>query len=312
MVFNPIFSNQVRLIVSALPQVSKEKCFALKGGTAINLFVCDMPRLSVDIDLAYIPVEIRDISLINIDSALRRIGQNVTRYLPGTRATYNTMHNSSLCNRILIDGNNAKIKIEVSPVLRGSIHPPILTRVSPSVEDYYGSTEMRVLHFSDLYAGKICAALDRQHPRDLFDIIYLLKNEKMSADLKNCFLAYLLSHNRPMAELLDPSHLDIKELYENEFVGMTREPISIEELYQTRDELVSEIHKILTDNDKNFLVSLKLGKPDWSLFAYPHAQHLPAIQWKIYNISQMSEEKKSIAHKKLEQILFSGPVRSNQ
>ena len=47
---------QVRLLVRELPVVAKETCFALKGGTALNLFVRDMPRLSVDIDLAYVPL----------------------------------------------------------------------------------------------------------------------------------------------------------------------------------------------------------------------------------------------------------------
>ncbi len=49
---NP-FTEQVRLLVALLPRVAKQECFALKGGTAINMFLRDMPRLSVDIDLAY-------------------------------------------------------------------------------------------------------------------------------------------------------------------------------------------------------------------------------------------------------------------
>jgi hypothetical protein len=55
---NP-FTEQVRLLVALLPSVAKQTCFALKGGTAINLFLRDMPRLSVDIDLTYLPVEDR-------------------------------------------------------------------------------------------------------------------------------------------------------------------------------------------------------------------------------------------------------------
>jgi hypothetical protein len=50
-------------------------CFALKGGTAINLFVQDMPRLSVDIDLTYLPVESRDIFLLNIEAELLKMKQ---------------------------------------------------------------------------------------------------------------------------------------------------------------------------------------------------------------------------------------------
>jgi len=73
----PPFTEQVRLLVMLLPHVAKQDCFALKGGTAINLFLRDMPRLSVDIDLAYIPVEDRDTSLAGIDDALFKITNDI-------------------------------------------------------------------------------------------------------------------------------------------------------------------------------------------------------------------------------------------
>lgn len=307
MIFNPTFSNQVRLLVTALPQVFKEECFALKGGTAINLFVRDMPRLSVDIDLAYIPLEDRDTSLSKIDSALKRIGQHVTRYIPGTRVIENAMHNTSFCNRIQVYGNNAIIKIEVTPVLRGSVHPVELRRLSPAVEEEFGGAEMRLLHFADLYGGKICAALDRQHPRDLFDVKYLLTNEGITEDLKNCFLVYLLSHSRPIAELLNPTPKNIHDMYVNEFAGMTREKVTVEELYQARDLLLSRIHELLNDQDKEFLLSIKSGKPNWELSRYPNAVKFPAVQWKIHNLSRMTEDKRASSLNKLEKVLIHGP-----
>lgn len=307
MILSPIFFDQVRLLVATLPQIHKEKCFALKGGTAINLFIRDMPRLSVDIDLTYIPIEDRNASLSKIDSALKRIGKNIARYIPGTRVTANTMHNTSYCNRIQVWGENAIIKIEVTPVLRGSIHPVAVHKLSQAVEEIFGSAEMRLLHFSDLYGGKICAALDRQHPRDLFDIKNLLSEGGISEDLKNCFLIYLISHNRPMAELLDPTPQDINSMYLNEFVGMTREKVDVEELYLARDMLLSQIHELLNEKDKIFLLSVKNGTPNWSIFAYPEVANLPAIQWKMHNISQMQSKKKDLSFTKLERILQQGP-----
>ena len=74
--------GQVRLLMDVMPAVAEEACFALKGGTAINFFVRDMPRLSVDIDLAYLPIEDRDISLRAIDQALRRIAERLSGYSP--------------------------------------------------------------------------------------------------------------------------------------------------------------------------------------------------------------------------------------
>lgn len=310
MALSPTFFDQVRLLVAALPQIHKEDCFALKGGTAINLFIRDMPRLSVDIDLAYIPLEDRDTSLNKIDSALKRIKKNITRYIPGTRVTENVMHGTSHCNRIQVYGKDAVIKIEVTPVLRGSIHPVAAKKLSPTVEEVFGAAQMSLLHFSDLFAGKICAALDRQHPRDLFDVKHLLSNEGITEDLKNCFLVYLVSHSRPMAELLDPSPKDIQKMYQNEFTGMTREGVTIEELYAARDLLVSRIHEILNNNDRNFLLSIKSGQPNWALFGFPEAANLPAIQWKLHNISQMQPQKRELSFNKLERILQHGPSRS--
>lgn len=309
MALSPTFSNQVRLLVATLPQVYKEDCFALKGGTAINLFIRDMPRLSVDIDLTYLPLETRETSLKEIDTALKRIGNNIERYIPGTKVTANKMHKSRFCNRIQIVGDSALIKIEVTPVLRGCVHSPVTMSLTSSVEDMFGAARMRLLNFADLYGGKICAALDRQHPKDLFDIKYLLDNEGINEDLKNSFLVYLMSHNRPMAELLDPSPKDVTDLYEHEFIGMTSDEVSIEELYRSRNNLLHRIHHLLTEGDKGFLLSVKSGEPKWRLFAHPEASILPSIQWKLYNISHMTLQNRKKAFSKLQTVLTDGPSR---
>jgi predicted nucleotidyltransferase component of viral defense system len=99
MPFTDIYRKQVELLVQTLPQVAEETCFALKGGTAINLFVRDMPRLSVDIDLTYLPISDRNHSLADIDAALKRIGgrinrlhprYSITESAPETQTTINT------------------------------------------------------------------------------------------------------------------------------------------------------------------------------------------------------------------------------
>ncbi len=77
-----IFSDQVKFLVEVLPFVDSEECFALKGGTALNLFIRDLPRLSVDIDLAYLPVQDRDKSLSEVDAALKRIQTSIENKLP--------------------------------------------------------------------------------------------------------------------------------------------------------------------------------------------------------------------------------------
>lgn len=65
---NDTYKKQVELLLKTLPEVAKETCFALHGGTAINLFIRNMPRLSVDIDLTYLPIEGYETSRTNINA----------------------------------------------------------------------------------------------------------------------------------------------------------------------------------------------------------------------------------------------------
>jgi predicted nucleotidyltransferase component of viral defense system len=116
------YVSQIQLLVRSLPHIGEEKAFALKGGTAINLFYRNLPRLSVDIDLTYLPVMARDESLKEIDETLERIGSNISQQLRGASA------------------------------------------------------------------GKLHAAVDRQHPRDLFDVKLLYANAGFTDALFRTFL----------------------------------------------------------------------------------------------------------------------------
>jgi len=300
------FSSQVRLLVSVLPYVAKEKCFALKGGTAINLFIRDMPRLSIDIDLAYLPIQDREKSLQEIDAAMKRIKEHIVSTLTGVEVSESLLPSTNICIRLTVKYDTTQIKIEVTPVLRGSINPAVMKSLSSTTEAEYGSVSMQLLSFEDLYGGKLCAALDRQHPRDLFDVYHLLKNEGITTTLKNTFIVYLLSHPRPIAELLEPRFKEIEVMYEKEFMGMTVEPVALEILLRTRLDLIHMIHKRLNDEDRAFILSVKRGEPQWKLFAYPEAANLPAVRWKLHNLSRMGKAKRESALLKLEDILKNG------
>ena len=300
----PVFSEQVRLLVSLLPHIARQDCFALKGGTAINLFVRDMPRLSVDIDLVYLPVEERDTSLAAIDTALREITSDIMRVVPGCKVQAVTLKGTPYRFKLLVTLGDTAVKVEVTPVLRGSLYPPVMSEVNKRVRNAFGYARMQLLAFEDLYAGKLCAALDRQHPRDLFDVRQLLTKEGISRQLKDAFLVYLLGHHRPMVELLDPVMQDIEPAYREEFEGMVLEPVNLDELIETRSQLVQALHVMLTDSDKQFLLAVKQGRADWEQFAFPEAVRLPAIRWKLHNLDRMSEKKRREAARKLESVLF--------
>ena len=297
------FSEQVRLLVEVLPHVAGGSCFALKGGTAINFFVRDLPRLSVDIDLAYLPVEDRDTSLAAIDSELAAIQASVGEKLPAVSVEPGVLRRTNKRIKLLARRGETLVKIEVTPVLRGSVHPAETREATPRVQEQFGPVAAQTLGFDDLYGGKLVAALDRQHPRDLFDVGLLLRNEGISTRLKDTFLVYLLGHNRPMAELLDPTQQPLEESLLNEFAGMTEDPVGAEELAEVRVRLVETIQAALTDADREFLLSVKRGEPDWGAFPYPQARDLPAIRWKLHNLEQMSRKKRADATRKLEAAL---------
>ena len=179
-----------------------------------------------------------------------------------------------------------------------------MSEVNQRVRNAFGYARRQLLAFEDLYAGKLCAALDRQHPRDLFDVHQLLTNEGISRQLKNAFLVYLLGHNRPMVELLDPVMQDIEPAYRDEFEGMVLESVSLDELIETRSQLVQALRGMLTDLDKQFLLAVKQGHADWEKFTFPEAVRLPAIRWKLHNLDRMPEKKRREAARKLESVLF--------
>jgi len=297
------FYSRVRLLMRILPQIAQEPDFALKGGTAINLFVRDMPRLSVDIDLAYLPSGSRDEALANIQVALGRIGQRIQKQLRAVRVI-SQQTKSGLDYKLLVQQAGEEIIIETSPVMRGTINPPVVRAVHKKVEQEFGYARMAVSSFEDLYAGKLCAALDRQHPRDLFDVKVLYEHEGLDKSLHEVFIIYLLCGNRPIAEILQLQFQDLGAVYERQFLGMSSTKVSLQELESVRERLVQDIHQLLSDKQKQFLMSFKKGEPDWRLLNRPAVEYLPAIQWKLQNIKKMSEQKHRAALDKLANVLY--------
>jgi len=216
-----VFFRQAELLLRVLPFVNEEEIFALKGGTAINFFLRDLPRLSVDIDLTYLPVNDRETALIDIGKALLRISERAEKTIPGVRAFFKKDHEFDIVAGLLIRRGDATIKVEPNRVLRGSAFPTETRTLCQKAQDHFElSIEARTISFEDLYGGKACAALDRQHPRDLFDIHMLFKNEGLPEKVCKAFIVYLVSHSRPMIEILNPHWGDLRPIFEREFQGM--------------------------------------------------------------------------------------------
>lgn len=296
------YYRQVQLLLQIIPFVAQHDCFALKGGTAINLFVRDFPRLSVDIDLVFLPMMDRQEALQTIKDNLNTLAVNITEQIVHTRVT-SSFQDKADALRLLVERDGVQIKIELSPVLRGTVYEPQIISVCEAVEDEFGFAEIAVVSFEDLYAGKICAALDRQHPRDLFDIKQLLDNEGITDRLRKALLVYIISHPRPITELLKPHFKDISNIYEGEFRNMAEHDIPLAALANAREQLVNIINNELTQEERKFLLSFKSREPDWSLLGLPNIDKLPAVRWKLQNIGKMSPQKHADAYNQLKKRL---------
>ncbi len=296
------YYRQVQLLLQIIPFVARHDCFALKGGTAINLFVRDFPRLSVDIDLVFLPMMDRQEALQTIKDNLNTLAVNITEQIVHTRVT-SSFQDKADALRLLVERDGVQIKIELSPVLRGTVYEPQIISVCEAVEDEFGFAEIAVVSFEDLYAGKICAALDRQHPRDLFDIKQLLDNEGITDRLRKALLVYIISHPRPITELLKPHFKDISNIYEGEFRNMAEHDIPLAALANAREQLVNIINNELTQEERKFLLSFKSREPDWSLLGLPNIDKLPAVRWKLQNIGKMSPQKHADAYNQLKKRL---------
>ncbi|SDM76438.1 Nucleotidyl transferase AbiEii toxin, Type IV TA system [Franzmannia pantelleriensis] len=284
------YADTVRLLLSIAPDVFDNDIFAMKGGTAINLFLQDMPRLSVDIDVVYLPWQTpRDEALQAINEELAAIAQRVGRLGVQTRLIRSKDLGDT---KLIAENETSQVKVEVNVVFRGTVLPVERSTLSAQTSDLFGvEFEVPTLAPDELYASKLVAAMDRQHPRDLFDVLQLFETGSLTDAMVECFVVYLAGHNRPTHEVLFGNDKDIASEYERAFVGMTEEACSLEALLDTRARLRHELPRRLSDAHRQFLSGLTRAQPDWSLLQCPHAEQLPALRWKLANLNTFQKRR---------------------
>jgi len=303
------YKAQVDLLLQILPYVADEEIFALNGGTAINLFIRELPRLSVDLDLTYLPFDTREFAFQNIHDALGRIKKAIESAIKGLKVT-TVPFNGGTYVKLNCQYQNAQIKIEVNTTTRGHFLPTRFMQVTDKVQDEFGKfAAINIVSHAELYGGKICAALDRQHPRDLFDVRLLLDNERFTKEVRYGFIVGLLSHKKPIHELIKPILKDQKSAYDSQFSGMTAIEFSYDDYENTRNQLIEKINESLTEEDKKLIYSFEKGNPDWEMFPYKVINDLPAVQWKLLNINKLIKKdpyKHEQLVKALKDVLFQG------
>ena len=299
------YYNQAKLLLKILPLINKFPDFALKGGTAINFFVRNLPRLSVDIDLTYVPIKERKQSLQDISQNLEKLSQEITARIPDTRITLKRTRDTNTIRALIVNQKGITVKVEPNLVMRGSVFPIEKKQLCKAAEAKFKlAITTNTLALADLYGSKLCAALDRQHPRDLFDVHFLLKNEGITDEIRKAFIVYLISHPRPIVELLNPNPQKIADVYHQEFKGMMFEQASVSDLNHTQNFLIQNVRNMLTEEEKEFLISFKSLEPQWHLSGLNDVEQLPAVKWKLLNLEKMSKAKHQQAVEKLRKYLI--------
>jgi len=296
------YRKQVELLIRCLPDVEKQICFALKGGTAINLFVHNMPRLSVNLELVYLPIEPRERTLLNIERSLSEICDSIEQHIAGAKVMKTSKDNH--INQLLVKHDGVRIKIEPNIIQRGAIFKVEEKTLCERAESEFElSATANILADAELYGSKLVDALHCQHPCDLFDVKLLLENEGLTEGIRRALVVYLISHPHPMHKLLKPNLKDLEYEYRTQFKGLSNIPILLSDLLETRADVIKTIKNALTTEERHFLISIKSGEPDWTLLDIPQLAQLPGIKWKLQNVRKMGANKRQLSVDKLKNIL---------
>ena len=278
---NNIYRQKVELLLRILPFVTDEECFAIHGGTAINLFVKDLYRLSVDIDVTYIPIEDRNTSLLRINEALERISDRVKRTFRDVRVITRLD-----ISKITCESWGCQVKIEVNQTKRGLVcGDAILYPLCEKAQEMFGmEVDARIVSLPQLYGGKISAALSRQHPRDLFDIKQM---DIPLTDVKEGLIFCLLGSDRPIHESFAPNLIDQHEAMERQFSGMSEIPFTYNDFEATREKLVNDVNSVMTEDDRRFLIGFEELSVDWENSPYSSFKEYPSVRWKMQNLQKL-------------------------
>lgn len=277
------YRSKVELLLRIIPSITAETDLAIHGGTAINLFVKNLPRYSIDIDLTYIPLADRQSSIDNINACLRRIAARLRQSVKGIQL----LHRADIC-KLLCNFRGNQVKIEVNQTKRGIVSgkPQLMPLCEKAQKDFGMYCEANVVPIPQLYGGKVAAALSRQHPRDLFDVKYM---DFSLAEVKEGILYSLLGSDRPISESIAPNRIDQSEVMETQFMGMTDIPFTYSDYEATRNKLIDGMQSLFSGPEQDFLISFESGSPQWSLLTYPSYEIYPSVSWKLRNIRKLKD-----------------------
>lgn len=285
---NQAYTSTVQLLLAIAPAIFETPIFALKGGTALNLFVQDLPRLSVDLDVVFVR---HDMDRADALQAIKDELAAAAIRIEGMGFMADVRQNKAGDEaKMFVTDNTSSVKVEVNFVFRGTVLPPVRSSLTAAAQSYFAANiELPILAIPELYGSKLVAAMDRQHPRDLFDVQNMFDKFGMPSEFVDCFVVYLAGHNRPVHEVLFAQSHPLAQVFTSEFAGMTATAVTLEQLEATRVRLFESLPKALTPAHRAFLLSLVKAEPDWSQMPFAHLQELPAIRWKLMNLAKLKK-----------------------
>ena len=287
------YIDTVRLLIEVAPTIFQSPKFAIKGGTALNLFVQDMPRLSVDIDVVFTDHGLaRDEALAEIQTTLQSAAKELENAGFEVDQSKKTTGEDV---KLFVRDDKAEVKIEVNHVFRGVLLPVATVPLAPAARNMFTSgLTVPMLAVREIYGSKLVAAMDRQHPRDIFDVMKMKEKFGLDEGFVDCFVAYLAGHGRPVHEVLFSNDAPFDVIYESHFIGLTKDQVSLETLLKVRSDLKADLPKALTSNHKQFLLSLVKLEPAWDLMPFRHLKDLPALKWKMANLEKLRASKPEV------------------
>ncbi len=297
--FNTANVEKVIRLINLLDEIYshpflKQK-LVLKGGTAINIFVFDVPRLSVDIDLNYVGSPEKQVMLeerVQVREHLERIIQ-LQRYETTFTENYGSDRFELCYNNI--SGNRDRIKVEINYLLRIPLLKPVVSK-KRKIFNSVPLPKIKMLAPEELFASKLVALLSRQAARDLYDIYYLSidKNFKIERSLvKPCFIFYgIISREdfRTMSvDIID--RITLKDIKRTLYPLLQRELVfDLEKSRQRVRRFLKPLYRF-TQKEKRFIKSFFEGQyqPDLLFnpkhFSISLSQH-PMIEWKLSHIQR--------------------------
>lgn len=265
-------------------------CLALKGGTAINLTIFDLPRLSVDIDLDFTQ-NIRREEMLNVRESLKTTLQKymtANGYDLSPKSKFPHALDSFVFTYTNCGSVKDNIKVEINYSLRAHILP--VERIETTVLGK--AVGVRRLAKAELFASKIVALLSRTAPRDLYDIHNMIRQSVFPDDekelLKKCVVFYR-ALNDNAADTFDLSVIDALKPYEIKTMLLPvihrKEFVDLPQMKQTVKGYLSDL-LTLNDEEQEFLRDFanKRYSPE-KLFSDPdiraRIQSHPMVEWKM-------------------------------